>query len=980
MTQTDTEWQLRKIDLSSALTAMGYEVESDGLGGASAAALSSGVDGAAYTSFEGNTMNTRVPVAQEWVDNQERRYKVGREKREGKEACGRSLIIVMACAVTTAALLGVGVYGVEIFAESGFVKFRMPAIAPGLEAVSGYTTKQYWGVFIACVALPLSIVPALIGIGESFAARALSSSLRLVLLLGWATAYAYLSYLAYDSWGGKNLLNCGVVGCPFGFAEGSNASQLIEDVSDYFSGFFPVLGLVSFLVCVTFALVSALLALALAPAAVFELLVSLTSLSSSSDTNLTEPLLNIESSSSARVMAGSSDNLHLVKRRASKLSKKLVLSKILAASAGIFLPVAFVAITSLYPSNWLTITAYKVAHSASMQVSTEARHCRLAAISEAAAPVFPLQKYSCPEVPWALMKTINVTLVEGINGHWEHHPFPGHWESGRHSVVAKIYIDVVLFYVLIYAIVLLGILGSLSERARDILHSHAPIRVGGKVYHTPSIGQALIFLVGCVTLSLFAYHWYHDHNWHSWYPVTLPFIKEPTKAEKVARTSGQVANFVMGLLMLPASRSSLFVTLLDVPWEVLLASHIYLGYAFLFTVAIHMVSWWFVYGEQEIFPHDVLSVHQFFPLNFHAKPGECSTLTCLDPEYQLPAGDNWTIPLASMFMLFVGFPVFGLLTLNVVRRYNFELFYYSHHVFLVLFAVVLWHASSSWYFVSMGIFLWIVDRLLRFASGMRHVQIDLVKAHSLAKVTQIDFSIAGNADSFQAGHYVFLNVPAISSLQWHPFSIAGLDFNSSSNALKASLRIKSCGDFTQQLLSLAQMDNLSDVRVDGPYGAPLLHECRRFETVVMVAGGIGCTPLFALLDEFVLANLSHPVQQNIAFVWIVRSPHLAGAFTDQLERIQKFLPGVLIHIFVTGAKEDTLESQSVPQLPVPTRTGRPSDLPAHIRSILSNGFAKPVQPTQSTMLCACGPHPLVNDARQAARTDGYEFRTETFEL
>ena len=48
-----------------------------------------------------------------------------------------------------------------------------------------------------------------------------------------------------------------------------------------------------------------------------------------------------------------------------------------------------------------------------------------------------------------------------------------------------------------------------------------------------------------------------------------------------------------------------------------------------------------------------------------------------------------------------------------MRRANFELFYYAHHAYLALFGAVLWHAASAWYFVGVGLALWIVDRCLR---------------------------------------------------------------------------------------------------------------------------------------------------------------------------------------------------------------------------------------------------------------------------
>lgn len=881
---------------------------------------------------------------------------------------GRALLVVLACQVAFVLLVGVGVQGVKTWSRSGFVKFRVPAIAPGLESVSGYTPEEFWGIAIACLCLPLALVPALIGVGEAFSARAIPAFVRFFLLGLWSCTFAWCGVRAYYDWGGHDLVDCFVVGCAF-----ETYSLIEEDVEDYFSGFFPVLGLVTVLTSFAFFV----LACALTVATVVEFAFTLKELQSrsavgsadvrSSNVDLTESLL---SSSEDDGNDGSASSVAaqpcLPAGRSQALRRKKRTAKAIAMAAGLILPIFFVFLTTLVTSTWLVTTSTKVSRTAQMDVSTDSWKCRLAATTEAAAPLLPLQKHLCPEVPWAYFKTWTIALKnETWTTHHPHSLLPP--TVHHHKVFAKVYVDVLLFYSFIYVLVLLGIVSSASSRARTLLHKRRTFKLGQSWYSTPSLVQIIVSLVLVLNLTLFTIHWYHDHNWHSWWPVTLPFIKEPSTAEKLARTSGQVASFLMGVLVLPASRTSIWTTLFDIPWETLLTTHIYVGYTFLFTVAFHMFSWWFVYSEQHIFPHDVLSTNLYFPLNFHAKPGECSTLTCLDPEYQKPAGDNWTIALASFFMLFIGFPVFGLLTLNWVRRNNFELFYYSHHAFLVLFMVVLWHASSSWFFVAIGIALWAVDRVLRFVSGMHRVDLISVDAQAGdANFTRIEFSSSLNS-SLQAGHYVFLNVPAISPLQWHPFSISGLRTEPGRpSSTIASLSIKDCGDFTGQLQGLAKSGRVDEIRIDGPYGAPLMEHLEPFQTIVLVAGGIGCTPFFALLDE-ISAQPETFQDKRIVFLWSSRSIDLFHAFSSQLDRAKTFIPNLTVKLFLTSPPQAT--EISTP-LAFPCCFKRIGDITEEVADL------EPL----FTKLMVCGPEKLVNQLYDKALEHDMAFRSETFLL
>lgn len=64
---------------------------------------------------------------------------------------------------------------------------------------------------------------------------------------------------------------------------------------------------------------------------------------------------------------------------------------------------------------------------------------------------------------------------------------------------------------------------------------------------------------------------------------------------------------------------------------------------------------------------------------------------------------------------------------------------------------------------------------------------------------------------------MFVNVPTISKLQWHPYTITS---NSNLEPEKLSVVIKSEGSWSKklyQLLSCSSMDRL-EVSVEGPYG------------------------------------------------------------------------------------------------------------------------------------------------------------------
>lgn len=107
---------------------------------------------------------------------------------------------------------------------------------------------------------------------------------------------------------------------------------------------------------------------------------------------------------------------------------------------------------------------------------------------------------------------------------------------------------------------------------------------------------------------------------------------------------------------------------------------------------------------------------------------------------------------------------------------------------------------------------------------------------------------------------IFLNIPTISKLQWHPFSIIS---SANINHDKISVMIKCEGWWTTTLYnkiqsilptysstsSLNHVLSLPVVSFEGPYGPCDDHLFQKYDRLVLIAGGSGITPYLSFIEE-----------------------------------------------------------------------------------------------------------------------------------
>ena len=176
----------------------------------------------------------------------------------------------------------------------------------------------------------------------------------------------------------------------------------------------------------------------------------------------------------------------------------------------------------------------------------------------------------------------------------------------------------------------------------------------------------------------------------------------------------------------------------------------------------------------------------------------------------------------------------------------------------------------------------------------------------------------------------------------HPFSISAAP-----NGLWLRVTVKELGDDSARLQEIPVGTR---VYIEGPYGA-LTGSRRRRSRVLLVAGGIGITPLRALLEEL-------PTRRgDLTLIYRARDPRDV-VFRAELDAIAR-LNGATVH-YLVGRRG----SPAVPPDPLGPET-----------------LSSLVPDAQERDVYVCGPDPMMAAVRQSLRTLGVpanQIHTERF--
>ena len=160
--------------------------------------------------------------------------------------------------------------------------------------------------------------------------------------------------------------------------------------------------------------------------------------------------------------------------------------------------------------------------------------------------------------------------------------------------------DIILFYGFIYVVAFTALCAAWIPSFRDWL-LYRPVS-----FRTFSVGQVALAtgLIGLIT-GEFCY-WFLDHGWE------LETRSSFTDTECAARAMGQVANTLMGLTLMPASKNNVWTIVFGVSWDEMLIWHQMMGYGFLIAVFMHMCLFWGVFEANGSFPADIFAIPESY--------------------------------------------------------------------------------------------------------------------------------------------------------------------------------------------------------------------------------------------------------------------------------------------------------------------------------------------------------------------------------
>ncbi|TPX69842.1 hypothetical protein SpCBS45565_g02232 [Spizellomyces sp. 'palustris'] len=245
-----------------------------------------------------------------------------------------------------------------------------------------------------------------------------------------------------------------------------------------------------------------------------------------------------------------------------------------------------------------------------------------------------------------------------------------------------------------------------------------------------------------------------------------------------------------------------------------------------------------------------------------------------------------------------------------IRRQHFNTFWYSHHAFLVFSVALLIHGIWKWIqfphmfmYLSIPLLWYFIERLLRIYRAT-YLKYDATEIKPEAeKTVKLKLTPRKSHRRYRPGQYVFINIPSISSIQWHPYTLT-------SSPLEDSLvvHIRDNGDWSGAVAKLAKTnpEALKKINVDGPFGAPAEH-FEDFENVMLIGTGIGVTPFASILRDLQIRIQTGDRQptrlRRIDLFWINRSRGAFSWFTHLLKELERNTATNFfrVHTFITSA-------------------------------------------------------------------------------
>jgi predicted ferric reductase len=327
----------------------------------------------------------------------------------------------------------------------------------------------------------------------------------------------------------------------------------------------------------------------------------------------------------------------------------------------------------------------------------------------------------------------------------------------------------------------------------------------------------------------------------------------------------------------------------------------------------------------------------------------------------------------------------------VFRRYWYEFFLVVHIVLAIVFLIGTWYHLllkdgdfMEWLMAGFGI--WAFDRFVRIIRLMvlniswrkgrvaRTARLEMIGTDAIKATVSVGYNI-----SFRPGQYVYIYFPRFNFWESHPFTIASYDVSrTSASQPTLSLLFRTRGGITRKLQKYLETGPKEMVcLVEGPYGHHVHLE--RYDNVLLLAGGVGITTIFAYLKHLVNMDV-----RRVRFVWTVRDEDSMRWFSEEIAETLKS-QNIEVEIHITKSDnggvgmepERIVEELELKKVETGSATTNTKEVDSDANSFASHIFVgdKPDLTeliTQESANCkgslavlACGPDTFVDEIRKA---------------
>ncbi len=334
---------------------------------------------------------------------------------------------------------------------------------------------------------------------------------------------------------------------------------------------------------------------------------------------------------------------------------------------------------------------------------------------------------------------------------------------------------------------------------------------------------------------------------------------------------------------------------------------------------------------------------------------------------------------------------------SFLRRWNYDIWLFIHIGLAVIIALP-W-ASHSVNLVWIPLFWFAIDVFIRYVLMARCYYARTATLRKLRSgVIELRFR-RPRAFQYNAGQYVRIAIPQITSFQFHPFSLS-----SAPHEEYVTLHIRPLGNWTKKLQALAGKGDPKEVQLlmEGPYGSlsvDLTHP--RYGMVLCVSGGIGVTHCRSIARSLIHDHIQKSrYLEQLRFVWTMREPELLedlppfeknvrdgtvgfdddvpySAFDDYSTDTESVnsgtyplkTPTVRGEVYLTssqkGEKTDS-ENSSFDQHRIVVHEGQRPDLSQIVKKMKVEAERKGITHIAAF---ACGPRPLTDALREICRKE-----------